>query len=57
MCDGVLPVPVVPSPNFHAYVIVVPSGSLEAPASKATGSGTAPDVGDAVNDATGLVEE
>ena len=53
VCAVVRPVPVVVSPNDQAYVAIVPSGSADAPASKDTTRGARPDVGVAVNAATG----
>lgn len=41
------------SPKFHAYDVIVPSVSEEAPALKDTASGAVPDCGVAVNEAMG----
>ena len=44
MCDAVTPLPVAPSPKFHAYDTIVPLSVEPAPL-KLTTSGGAPEVG------------
>ena len=50
----VSPTAVVPSPKFHEYEAIDPSGSVESLASKETVSGATPDCGEAVNDGVGV---